>query len=44
MHLGIIELILVTALVLGIGFWQLWSVNQAIRKDRGKKPDRPPDG
>lgn len=37
MSLGLIELILVTGVVLGVGIWQLWSVNREIARDRARK-------
>jgi hypothetical protein len=43
-NLGFIEIIFSGAVALGIGFWQLWSVNREIAKDKEKaaaeqKPD-----
>lgn len=35
-NLGWIELIFVGVVALGIGFWQLWSVNREIAKDKEK--------
>jgi hypothetical protein len=32
-----IEAVFIAAVVLGIGGWQLWSVNREIAKDRAKK-------
>ncbi|GLR47730.1 hypothetical protein [Sphingomonas astaxanthinifaciens] len=34
---GWVEVIVVGAIALGLGFWQLWSVNREIRKDRERK-------
>ena len=33
---GWIEIIFTGAVALGIGFWQLWSVNREIAKDKEK--------
>ena len=33
---GWIEIIFVGAVALGIGFWQLWSINREIAKDKEK--------
>ncbi|WP_373490423.1 hypothetical protein [Parasphingorhabdus sp.] len=35
-NLGWIEIIFSGAVALGIGFWQLWSVNKEIAKDKEK--------
>ncbi len=35
-NLGFIEIIFSGAIALGIGFWQLWSVNKEIAKDKEK--------
>ncbi len=35
-NLGFIEIIFTGAVALGIGFWQLWSVNREIAKDKEK--------
>lgn len=35
-NLGIIEIIFSGAVALGIGFYQLWSVNREIAKDKEK--------
>jgi hypothetical protein len=32
-----IEAVFIAAVVLGIGGWQLWSVNREIARDRAKK-------
>jgi len=42
-HFGLIELTLTGAIALALGFWQLWSINREIRKDRDGKSD-PPSG
>ena len=34
---GWIEIIFIAVIALGIGGWQLWSVNREIKKDREKK-------
>jgi hypothetical protein len=41
---GFIEIIVVGTIALGLGFWQLWSINREIAKDKDKaaseqKPD-----
>jgi hypothetical protein len=36
-YYGWVEVIVVGAIALGLGFWQLWSVNREIRKDRERK-------
>lgn len=45
---GWIEIVFVAVVALGIGFWQLWSVNREIAKDREKaaaaKAQRDADG
>ena len=33
---GFIEIIVVGIIALGLGFWQLWSVNREIAKDKEK--------
>jgi hypothetical protein len=35
-----IEAVFIAAVVLGIGGWQLWSVNREIAKDRAKKAEQ----
>lgn len=35
-NLGFIEMIIFGMLALGFGFWQLWSVNREIAKDKEK--------
>jgi hypothetical protein len=39
-NLGWIEIIFTGAVALGIGFWQLWSVNREIAKDKAKAAER----
>jgi hypothetical protein len=33
-YYGWIEVVVVGAIALGLGFWQLWSINREIRRDR----------
>ncbi len=33
-NLGWIEIVVTGAIALGIGFWQLWSINREIAKDK----------
>lgn len=33
-HIGWIEIVFFGAVALGFGFWQLWSVNREISKDK----------
>lgn len=33
---GFIEIIVVGTIALGLGFWQLWSINREIAKDKAK--------
>jgi hypothetical protein len=33
---GWIEIVVVGAIALGLGFWQLWSINREIAKDKEK--------
>lgn len=33
---GFIEIIVVGTIALGLGFWQLWSINREIAKDKEK--------
>lgn len=44
MNYGWIEVVVVAALALGFGVWQLWSVNREIARDRADKAGsaRPP--
>jgi hypothetical protein len=35
-NLGFVEIIFSGAVALGFGFWQLWSVNREIAKDKEK--------
>ncbi len=37
---GLLELLFSGAVALGFGFWQLWSVNREIAKDKEKARDR----
>lgn len=34
---GFIEIIVVGTIALGLGFWQLWSINREIAKDKSEK-------
>lgn len=36
-HFGWIEIVLVAVVAFGFGFYQLWSVNREIRRDREAK-------
>lgn len=36
-YYGWIEVVVIGTIALGLGFWQLWSVNREIRKDREKR-------
>lgn len=40
-YYGLIELIIVGALALGFGGWQLWSVNRELKRGRDKDADPP---
>lgn len=35
-NLGFVEIIFSGAIALGLGFWQLWSINREIAKDKEK--------
>ena len=35
-NLGWIKIVFVGVVALGLGFWQLWSINREIGKDKGK--------
>ena len=35
-NLGFVEIIFSGAVALGLGFWQLWSINREIAKDKEK--------
>ena len=35
-NLGWIEIVFVGVFALGLGFWQLWSINREIAKDKEK--------
>lgn len=37
---GFIEIIVVGAIALGLGFWQLWSINREIAKDKAEKDSK----
>lgn len=37
---GFIEIIFVGAVALGLGFWQLWSINREIARDKEKAAAR----
>ncbi|TKD50957.1 hypothetical protein FBR43_09445 [Sphingomonas baiyangensis] len=37
-HYGLVELVLVGAMALGFGIWQLWSVNREIARDSKQRP------
>ena len=39
-NLGFIEILFSGAVALGIGFWQLWSVNREIAKDKEKAAEK----
>lgn len=39
-NLGWIEIVFSGAVALGFGFWQLWSVNREIAKDKEKAAQR----
>jgi hypothetical protein len=39
-NLGFVEIIFSGAVALGIGFWQLWSVNREIAKDKEKAAEK----
>jgi hypothetical protein len=39
-NLGWIEIIVTGAIALGLGFWQLWSINREIAKDKEKAPEK----
>jgi hypothetical protein len=36
---GWIEIVVVGTIALGLGFWQLWSINREIAKDKEKAAD-----
>lgn len=40
MNYGWIEVVVVAALALGFGGWQLWSVNREIARDRAARADK----
>lgn len=35
-YYGVVEMTFTGAIVLGLGVWQLWSVNRELRRDREK--------
>ena len=39
---GWIEVVFVAAIALGLGFWQLWSINREIARDRAKRDQDEP--
>lgn len=40
---ALVEMLLFAAIALGIGFWQLWSVNRDIKRGReSREKDDPP--
>jgi hypothetical protein len=39
-NLGWIEIVFVGTIALGLGFWQLWSINREIAKDKEKAANR----
>jgi hypothetical protein len=41
-NLGWIEIVFVGIVALGLGFWQLWSVNREIAKDKEKAAAKDP--
>lgn len=36
-YYGLVELVVSGAIVLGLAFWQLWSVNRELAKDRAER-------
>jgi hypothetical protein len=44
MNYGWIEMVVVAILALGFGFWQLWSVNREIARDKSARPPRHAEG
>ena len=38
-NFGWIEIVVTGAIALGLGFWQLWSINREIAKDKEKAAD-----
>lgn len=43
-NLGWIEIVFVGIVALGFGFWQLWSINREIAKDKAAKADKDQSG
>lgn len=41
MDIIFLELILVTAVALGLGIWQLWDVNKALEEEDDSETSRP---
>jgi hypothetical protein len=39
-NLGFVEIIFSGAVALGFGFWQLWSINKEIAKDKAKAAEK----
>lgn len=42
-NMGWIEIIFVGVVALGFGFWQLWSVNRDIAKDKAERAENSDD-
>jgi len=40
-NLGWIEIVVFGVVALGLGFWQLWSINREIAKDKKKAKETP---
>lgn len=38
-HFGWVEIVFTAVVALSFGFWQLWSVNREIQRDKDKKGD-----
>lgn len=43
-HYGIVEMVFMGLVVLGLGGWQLWSVNRDIAKDKAAADQTETDG
>ena len=43
-NLGWIEIVFVGVVALGLGFWQLWSINREIAKDKAAKEAKEAEG
>ncbi len=39
-YYGWVEIIFVGVVALGLGFWQLWSINREIARDRAKDGEK----